>query len=187
MILEMPVLDNALEAGIVAFGPLIFLGRATPWLVSAAGSLSRRIPRSVLPFWPGIGLDLLDQAPGPMASTLHGIFFDRIAPTRGLRRRIEIPAVVIGHPHDPVHPAADAHMLADELPHGRFIAAESILEWRARPERINAEVFTFLTEVFATADRRTSRQRTPSSRRGVRRPPARPTRVVTARKGTMGT
>jgi len=31
MVLEMPVLDNALEAGIVAFGPLLFFGRVLPW------------------------------------------------------------------------------------------------------------------------------------------------------------
>ena len=34
MVLEMPVLDNAVEAGIVAFAPLLFFGRVTPWSVS---------------------------------------------------------------------------------------------------------------------------------------------------------
>jgi pimeloyl-ACP methyl ester carboxylesterase len=166
MLLEMPVLDNALEAGIVAFGPLIFFGRITPWFVSAGRLTARALPRRLLPFWVGVGVDLFDQQPGAMAATVHGIFFDRIAPTSSLRRRIEAPALVVGHRHDPVHPAADAAMLADELPNGRFLAAESIFEWRARPERINAEVFQFLSEVFESVP--------------VRRPSA--TRV---RKGTM--
>jgi pimeloyl-ACP methyl ester carboxylesterase len=166
MILEMPVLDNALEAGIVAFAPLIFLGRVTPWLVSTVARVSRAVPRSLLPFWPGVALDLLDQEPGPMASTLHGIFFDRIAPTSRLRQQIEVPTVVIGHRYDPIHPAADADMLARELANGRFLAAESIIEWRARPERLNREIVTFLDEVFA---------------------PPRPARSRRVREGTMGT
>src|SRR5262245_21915779 len=69
MVLEMPVLDNALEAGIVAFGPLIFLGRVTPWLVSLGRLTSRAIPRSLVPFWVGVAVDLFDQEPGPMAAT----------------------------------------------------------------------------------------------------------------------
>ncbi len=187
MVLEMPVLDNAMEAGIVAFAPLIFLGRATPWIVSAGGWVARFVPRSLLPFWPGVALDLLDQSPGAMASTLHGIFFDRIAPAASLRREIDTPAIVIGHPHDPVHPAADAHLLADQLPHGRFLAAESIVEWRARPRRINAEVFRFLSEVFPAAERRThtAKQRKRTVPSGVRRPAARRSLATSARKGTM--
>ena len=102
---------------------------------------------------------------------------------------IETPAVVIGHRHDPIHPAADADMLADELPHGRFLAAESVIEWRARPARLNTEVIGFLAEVFPPADRRTqgSRVRTERARSQVRRPPARPSRVIRARQDTMGT
>jgi pimeloyl-ACP methyl ester carboxylesterase len=149
MILEMPVLDNALEAGIVAFAPLIFVGRVAPWLVHFGARASRLIPRSLLPFWPGIGLDMLDQDPGAMASTLHGIFFDRIAPTVRLRQLIDTPAIVIGHRHDPIHPAADAARIAGDLPNARFIAAESIIEWRARPQRLNGEVLAFLEQVFA--------------------------------------
>ena len=35
LILEMPVLDNALEAGILAFGPLLFVARFLPFTVNA--------------------------------------------------------------------------------------------------------------------------------------------------------
>ncbi|HET7174210.1 MAG TPA: alpha/beta fold hydrolase [Nocardioidaceae bacterium] len=152
MILEMPVLDNAVEAGIVTFGPLLFFGRITPWAVDAVRAVAQRVPRSWVPFWVGIGLDTLEQEPAPMAAALHGVFFGRIAPSYDARKSIEVPAIVIGHPHDPVHPAADAAMLAEELPNVRFVAARSIVEWRRRPERITAEVLAFLDSAFAAEE-----------------------------------
>jgi pimeloyl-ACP methyl ester carboxylesterase len=162
MILEMPVLDNAVEAGILAFAPLIFLGRITPWVVTAVQRFSLAVPRQFMPFWVGIGLDDLAQEPGPMAATVHGIFFGRIAPSSRLRSAIEAPAVVIGHRNDPIHPAADAEMLAEELPNSIFVAAESIIEWRARPDRIDGHVLDFLATLWP-------RRRATPSRRGTMR------------------
>ena len=148
MILEMPVLDNAVEAGILAFAPLIFVGRVMPWAVSLVRVASKAVPRRLVPFWIGVWLDTLDQEPVSMAATVHGIFFGRIAPSSRLRKTIEAPAIVIGHRHDPIHPAADADMLAGELPDARFVAAESIVEWRARPDRITGEVLDFLSGLW---------------------------------------
>ena len=144
MLLEMPVLDNALEAGLIAFGPLMLAARLMPWTVSAVSRVSRMVPRGAVPFWPGIMLDTLDQQPAALAATVHGIFFGRIAPPRSVRTTLDAPALVVGHPHDPIHPAADAAMLAEELPRGRFVAAESILEWRFRPDRLDAEAVAFV-------------------------------------------
>lgn len=144
MVLEMPVLDNAVEAGILAFAPLLFLGRVTPWAVSTLRVFTKAVPRGIVPFWVGIALDTMNQQPGPMAATVHGIFFGRVAPSSRLRKMIEVPAIVIGHRHDPIHPAADAEMLSDELPNARFVAATSIVEWRSRPARITGEVVDFL-------------------------------------------
>ena len=110
--LEMPVLDNALEAGLIAFGPVMFLARFVPLSITITRRLAKLVPRGVVPFWTGIALDTLDQRPAPMAAAIHGIFFGRIAPSSKRRRRIEAPALVIGHPRDPIHPAADAAMLA---------------------------------------------------------------------------
>jgi pimeloyl-ACP methyl ester carboxylesterase len=162
MLLEMPVLDNALEAGIVAFGPLLFLGRVLPWTVNLVTSVTRSVPRGLVPFWVGIALDTLSQEPGPMAATVHGIFFGRVAPSSRRREQIEVPAIVIGHPHDPIHPAADAAMLSEELPNSTFVEAESIIEWRSRPARITGEVLAFLDSCWprearsARARRRTA-------------------------------
>lgn len=167
MLLEMPVLDNALEAGILAFAPLLFFGRALPWTVSAVRAATRPIPRSLVPFWTGIALDTMEQEPGPMAALVHGVFFGRIAPSSTHRRRISLPALVIGHPHDPIHPAADASMLADEMPNARFVAAESISEWRMRPERIDEQVFTFLDLCFEDQRSAPRRPTTAGNRRAT--------------------
>ncbi len=104
LIAEMPVLDNALEAGILAFAPLLFVSRFLPLSVLGLRAATRVVPRGVVPFWTGILLDTLDQRPGPMAATIHGIFFGRMAPSSRLRKRIEAPALVVGHPRDPDPP-----------------------------------------------------------------------------------
>lgn len=148
LLLEMPVLDNAVEAGIVAFAPLLFAARFVPLSVSAVRRLTRAVPRGIVPFWAGIVLDTLDQRPAPMAALVHGIFFGRIAPPSARRRRIVAPALVVGHPRDPVHPAADAAMLAEELPEARFVRAHGILEWWMRPERLDAEAAAFVRECW---------------------------------------
>ena len=91
-----------------------------------------------------------------MAATVHGIFFGRIAPSSRFRKTLEHPAVVIGHPHDPIHPAADAAMLAEELPNAEFVAAESIVEWRARPDRITDVVVEVLDGLWPARRRRSA-------------------------------
>ncbi len=151
LIAEMPVLDNALEAGILAFAPLLFLSRFLPVSVRSLRAVTRMVPRGVVPFWTGIVLDTLDQRPGPMAAAVHGIFFGRVAPSSRQRRAIEAPALVVGHPRDPIHPAADAAMLAEELPDSTFVEARGILEWRLRPERLNGLTADFVTRCFERA------------------------------------
>jgi len=143
LILEMPVLDNAVEAGILAFAPLMFAARFLPFTVNGVRMLTRPIPRGVVPFWAGIVLDTLDQRADSMAAVVHGLFFGRVAPSSKLRRQITAPALVVGHPADPIHPAADAAMLADEMPNATFVRAKSIIEWRTRPGRLNDEASAF--------------------------------------------
>ena len=148
LLLEMPVLDNAVEAGILAFAPLLFLARFFPPSIRLLAGGSRLVPRGLTGFWGGIVLDTLNQRPAPMAAVIHGIFFGRVAPSSRLRRQIEAPALVIGHPRDPIHLAADALMVAEEMPNARHVGASSILEWRFRPDRLNTEAVAFVTEVW---------------------------------------
>ncbi len=159
MLLEMPVLDNALEAGIIAFAPLMFAARFVPVSVTALRAMTKLVPRGYVPFWTGIVLDTMNQRPAPMAAAIHGIFFGRIAPSSKRRMRISAPALVVGHPRDPIHPPADAAMLAEELPNARFVKAKGILEWRTRPRRLNDEAIAFVDECWST---------TTHARKGVR-------------------
>jgi pimeloyl-ACP methyl ester carboxylesterase len=151
LLVEMPVLDNAVEAGILAFAPLLFVSRFLPLAVTGVRMLSRAVPRGLVPFWVGIGLDTLDQRPAAMAATVHGLFFGRVAPSSRQRRAIQVPALVVGHTRDPIHPAADAEMLADELVGAQFVAARSILEWRLFPERLDELAATFVAECWSDA------------------------------------
>jgi pimeloyl-ACP methyl ester carboxylesterase len=148
LLIEMPVLDNALEAGLITFGPLMFAARFLPLSVSAVRAVSRAVPRGLVPFWTGVLLDTLNQQPAPMAATIHGLFFGRIAPPSRRRKQIEAPALVVGHPRDPIHPAADAAMLAEEMPNARFLEARGILEWRLRPERLDRESVGFVEQCW---------------------------------------
>jgi hypothetical protein len=56
---------------------------------------------------------------------------------------------VIGHPRDPLHPFSDADMLAAELPNGRLIDADSIIELRVSPERLTRKIAAFVDECWA--------------------------------------
>jgi pimeloyl-ACP methyl ester carboxylesterase len=148
LIVEMPVLNNALEAGILAFAPLMFAARFLPFTVNGIRLLTRPIPRGIVPFWVGIGLDTCDQRADSVAAVVHGLFFGRIAPSSRERATIEAPALIVGHPADPIHPAADAAMLAEEMPASRFEEARSIVEWRLAPARLDAIATGFVADCF---------------------------------------
>jgi pimeloyl-ACP methyl ester carboxylesterase len=157
LVVEMPVLDNAVEAGILAFAPLLFAARFLPFTVNSVRLVTRPIPRGVVPFWAGIVLDTLDQRADAVAAVVHGLFYGRLAPPSRMRRSITAPALVVGHPADPVHPAADAAMLAEELPNATFVKAHNIFEWRVRPDRLNRAAIEFALECWQVRARRTRR------------------------------
>ncbi len=163
LLIEMPVLDNAVEAGIVAFAPLLFASRFLPFTVTAVRWVTRPVPRGLVPWWAGIVLDTLDQRPASVAALVHGLFFGRVAPSSKERRRMTMPALVVGHPKDPVHPAADAAMLAEEMPNATFERATSILEWRLRPERLDLLATRFVLDCWGSAPGARRQRRTRSS------------------------
>jgi len=153
LIIEMPVLNNALEVAIMSFAPLLLAARVVPFAFSGVRFVSRRVPRSVVPWLVGIGLDTVDHKPGALAAYVHGLFFGRVAPPASERRRITAPALVIGHSRDPLHPASDAEMLASELPNATFEKATSILEWRRAPERLDLLTTRFVLDCWRPARR----------------------------------
>ncbi|MGI8631195.1 MAG: alpha/beta fold hydrolase [Solirubrobacterales bacterium] len=168
MLVEMPVLDNALLAAGAVFTPLaIAIHYGKPGMRLLA-QLTRRIPRSV--FMADIALDWLRRDPEPSEAVLLGLLNGRTAPHRSRRQLIDRPALVIGHPADPLHPFSDADMLVDELRNARLLDANSALEWRINPRRLNDEFGRFLDDVWSgeldgdeTADTDTQRRHTARS------------------------
>src|SRR5215207_3549501 len=146
MVIEMPVLDNALLGCALAFTPLMIALTFGAPVMRAVSAAARLVPR--LPWQADILVDTLRQAPEPSAAVLQGLFFGRTAPHRSERRTFETPALVIGHQHDMVHPFSDAGMLVDELPNGRLLQASSILELRLAPERLTDEIAEFVDECW---------------------------------------
>jgi pimeloyl-ACP methyl ester carboxylesterase len=146
MMIEMPVLDNALLAAAVLFTPIMVGLRFGEPLLKLVAAGARRIPRTN-PLL-DIGLDWIRQDPAPSEAILEGLFLGSSAPHHQFRVQMEQPALVIGHHADPLHPFSDAGMLAEELPHARLIEANSILEWRITPKRLDAELAGFLDGVW---------------------------------------
>jgi pimeloyl-ACP methyl ester carboxylesterase len=149
MMIEMPVLDNALLAVAVIFTPIMIGLRFGEPLWRAVASLTRRIPQTNPLI--DMGLDVLRQDPGPSMAVLEGLFLGSSAPHHQFRVEMTKPALVIGHHRDPLHPFSDSGTLAEELPNGRLIEANSILEWRISPERLDDELARFLDEVWEEA------------------------------------
>lgn len=155
MVIEMPVLDNALLASALTFTPILVSLTFGEPLMKLIARTTRAIPRRLLPYYGNVVLDLLRQDPGPGGALLQGLFFGRIAPHRNERREFKTPTLILGHRRDPVHPFSDAGMLAEELQNSHLIEAHSLVELRLKPERLTTEIAAFLDQVWS------SRQRAP--------------------------
>ena len=154
LLLEGPVLDNALEVGLMAASPLLLTARVLPFTLDVARLLSRPVPRSLLPFWAGVAVDALDQRSGPTAALLHGLLFGRLAPRSRERRQIAVPTLVVGHPRDPLHPTSDADLLVSEVPGAELLRARGVLEWRLHPERLTNAAIGFCQSSWRVPSRR---------------------------------
>ena len=143
LILEMPVLEMAVPAAAVMFVPILL---ALHYLRPAVRAMTRLVSH-VGPTGVGLAdglLNLLSSDPDEAAAVLHGVLLGPIAPTLEQRAGITAPAVVIGHKADALHAFSDADRLAQQLPNGRLLCAQSIFELRTAPRRLTTEVVTFL-------------------------------------------
>ncbi len=169
MVVEMPVLDNALIGCAVAFTPLMLALTFGEPVMRVVQSAARLVPRRGVPVLADLLLDWMRQDPGPGGAVVQGLFFGRIAPPHAERTRFAAPTLIIGHPRDPVHPFSDADALAHELPNSRLLDASSILELRIRPERLTREIADFVDECWAPREkRRAAGTRAPRRRRAAR-------------------
>jgi pimeloyl-ACP methyl ester carboxylesterase len=148
LLIEMPVLDNALLGCAIAFTPLLVSLTFGEPAMKILARAARLVPTGGV-WLADVALDAIRQEPGPSGAVLQGIFFGRTAPHRDVRRTLEMPALVIGHRRDPIHPFSDSDALVSELPNARLVRAESFLEMRLTPERLTDELAGFLDECWA--------------------------------------
>ncbi|MEA2331792.1 MAG: hypothetical protein QOH58_1930 [Thermoleophilaceae bacterium] len=169
LLVEMPVLDNALLGCALAFTPLLVgLTFGAP-AARLLGRAARFTPRtgSILP---DMLLDWVSQDPKPSASVLQGLFFGRVAPPTEERQALKQETLVIGHYRDPIHPFSDSDMLVRELPNARLVQASSVLELRLTPERLTNEIVEFVERCFRPRSGSGARRRTgAATRRGAHR------------------
>ncbi len=147
LVIEMPVLEWAVPAAAITFVPMLLAVHLARRAVRVASHVVGRIPRS------GFGpldsvLNTFSNDPVEIAAVLHGVLTGPLAPTVDERDKMNIPALVIGHRSDRIHPLHDAEQLARRLPDARLVQAKSLFELRLRPERLTAEVARFLDAVW---------------------------------------
>ena len=145
LFIDMPVLDNALPAVAATFTPVLLGLRWGRPAFEATSRFTSVIPRTH--HLVDIGLDWIRQRPGPSGAVLEGLLLGETAPHREERRKIKKPALIVGHPRDPLHPFSDSGMLAEELESAQLVEASSIFEWRFHPERLTGELAKFLEDV----------------------------------------
>ncbi len=153
LVVEMPVLEWALPAAAITFVPLLLASHYARPLVGGMAKVFRSLPRT------GNGpldsiMNMLSAEPRETAAVLHGILAGPIAPTVDQRAAMDIPALVIGHKVDHVHPFHDAQQLARRLPQGQLIQANSVLELRVHPERLTREINGLLDTAWGAPVRR---------------------------------
>lgn len=172
MLVEMPVLDNALLGCAIGFTPLLLSLTFGAPVTRMLGRAAHLVPRSGWLLGDML-LDWVDQDPKPSASVLQGLFFGRVAPPKSERPSLTQPTLVIGHQRDPIHPFSDADMLVRELPDARMVHAGSLIELRVSPERLTGEIVEFADSCWprsAAADGGRKRARPATQTRSPRRP-----------------
>jgi len=145
LFLEMPVMEESTPFAAILLSPLIYATGVFAWLYRPFAQLLQRLPRPRKSVFES-ALNAAAQDPEAIRAVLHGVLVGPVVPQRRLRRKIEVPALVIGHAGDWLHNLEDSRALAEELPNGRLLTAKSILELRLKPDRLMPEILTFLRE-----------------------------------------
>ena len=152
LVLEMPVLEWAVPSAALLFVPLLLLAH---YGRRVTGPLARLVGR--VPATPSAPLNSLLHAaalpPEVMAAVLHGVLVGPVAPTQEARSGLDVPALVLAHRNDLIHPFDDAVGLAATLPDARLVRARSPVELRLRPAQLTDVVVTFLDRLWPEPSR----------------------------------
>ena len=148
LLIEMPVLERATPAAAVIFLPLTIGYAQAAGVIQSFADVMKRVPRG-LALYVDVLLDVLSRDPVPSAAVLHGLLTGRIAPHPSDREKIELPALIMGHMRDILHPFSDSEALHRELVNSELIQANSFFELRFPPNRLSERIGEFLDEVWA--------------------------------------
>lgn len=151
LVLEMPVLEWAVPTAALLFTPMLLMAHYGAPVLRVASSLLGRVGST--PYAPlNSLLHAAATPPEAMSAVLHGILVGPVAPTLEQRTAIEVPAIVLGHRNDLIHPFDDAHNLVEQLPRGTLVPARSPLELRLRPDRLTDVIAEFLDDLRTDAE-----------------------------------
>jgi pimeloyl-ACP methyl ester carboxylesterase len=156
LLLEMPVLEWAVPSAAMAFVPLLAAVHSAAGAARLVATTVRRLPRTRIGPLDSV-LGMLAADPEETAAVLHGLLVGPIAPTRAARRAMDIPALVIGHRLDAIHPFSDADHLAAQLPRATLVEAKSIVELRLFPDRLTQVIARFVDDVWSATPLRARR------------------------------
>ena len=153
LLLDGPVLENALGAQLSVLTPVLATARFAPFALTALRLVTRPLPRRLVPEWVRLVLETLDARPGPVAAVVHGVLFGRFAPSSAERAAMTTPTLVLARTADPFHPVGDAETVAGEISGAVLERTQAPLEWRRRPERLDLVVTRFALECARPARR----------------------------------
>ena len=162
----MPVLERAVPSAALLFVPLLLLVHYAQPLLRVTSAALRRVP----PTRSGSLNSFVHAAslpPDSMAALLHGILVGPVSPTQEQRSQITVPALVLAHSNDLLHPFNDAANLATQLPNATLVRARSPLELRLRPKRLTDVIAQFLDNVWGTTHEADAKPRPALRRTGT--------------------
>jgi len=151
LVIEMPVLERAVPSAALMFVPLLLLVHYAQPLLRVTSAALRRVPPTRFGSLNSF-VHAASLPPDSMAALLHGILVGPVSPTQEDRSRIAVPALVLAHSNDLLHPFNDAANLAAQLPNATLVRARSPLELRLRPKRLTDAIAHFLDDVWAPPD-----------------------------------
>jgi pimeloyl-ACP methyl ester carboxylesterase len=147
MVVEMPVLSGGHPVAKPLFAGLAGVYRAGEIALRPASRAVRRFPLPLARRVPDVAAarDVLAANPRVADAVLRGLLTDvPVDDSDAALGRLTMPALVIGHRNDPLHPLGDARRLAAALPDARLVEVPSILHHRLHPDRLAAEVRRFV-------------------------------------------
>ena len=149
LFLEMPVMEWSAPWAAILLSPMLLAARFLRFGYVPMTRLMRKLPRphELRREWLASIMNTLSLEPAVVAAILHGTLVGPIVPSERQRRKLTMPALVLGYTGDKLHEFRDAHVLSEDLPNGRLLEARHIMELRTRPDRLWPEISRFLREV----------------------------------------